>query len=159
MHAQFANLPNFSRERGIKCMSGVKSDFPSTLSPAQWSHTPKKSAKIEICQQSKLSVPNSSAVHCKDKIPKFRSKYSQKRNVGSQSQFPHSCVCEWFICIFPRSVCLFCWRKYVDQSWDYINRSQTHQCGNLGWGRPIPRKGIHKWDFHCSVPYTHMMKV
>ncbi len=24
--------------------------------------------------------------------------------------------------VFPRSVCLFCWRKYVDRSWDYINR-------------------------------------
>ncbi len=43
-------------------MSGVKSDFPSTLSPVQWSRTPKKSAKIEICQQSKLSVPASSAL-------------------------------------------------------------------------------------------------
>ena len=30
------------------------------------------------------------------------------------------------IYIFPPSVCLFCWRKYVDRSWDYLNRSQTH---------------------------------
>jgi hypothetical protein len=29
-------------------------------------------------------------------------------------------------------VCLFCWRKYVDRSWEYINRSQTHECGNWG---------------------------
>ncbi len=50
----------------------------------------------------------------------------------------------WVIYIFPRSVCLFCWRKYVDRSWDYINRSQTHECGNWGWGCAIPRKGIHK---------------
>ncbi len=49
--------------------------------------------------------------------------------------------------ILPRSVCLFCWRKYVNHSWDYINRSQTHECGNWGWGRAIPRKGIHKWGF------------
>jgi hypothetical protein len=33
----------------------------------------------------------------------------------------------------------------------YINRSQTHECGNWGWGRAIPRKGIHKKDFRCSV--------
>ncbi len=46
---------------------------------------------------------------------------------------------------------IFCWRKYVDRSWDYINRSQTHECWNWGWGRAIPRKGIHKWDFRCSV--------
>ncbi len=49
-------------------------------------------------------------------------------------------------------VCLFCWRKYVDWSWDYVNRSQTHECGNWGWGRDIPRKRIHKWDFCCSAP-------
>ncbi len=57
----------------------------------------------------------------------------------------------WVIYIFPRSVCLLCWKKYVDRSWDYINRSQTQECGNWGWGRAIPRKGIHKWDFRCSV--------
>ncbi len=57
----------------------------------------------------------------------------------------------WLIYIFPQSVCLFCWRKYVDRSWDYINLSQTHECGNWGWGRAIPRKGIHKWDFRCSA--------
>ncbi len=41
--------------------------------------------------------------------------------------------------------------KYVDRSWEYINRSQTQECGNLDWGRAIPRKGIHKWDFRRSV--------
>ncbi len=87
-----------------------------------------------------------SALHCKDKIPKFRNKYFQKRNIGVS--VPISTFMRlWAIYIFPRSVCLFCWRKYVDQSWDYINRSQTHECGNWGWGRTIPRKGIHKWDF------------
>jgi hypothetical protein len=25
-----------------------------------------------------------------------------------------------------------CWWKYVDRSWDYINRSRTHECGNWG---------------------------
>ncbi len=53
--------------------------------------------------------------------------------------------------MFPQWVCLFCWRKYVDRSWDYINRSQTHECGNWGWGRAIPKKGIDKWDFRCSA--------
>ncbi len=57
----------------------------------------------------------------------------------------------WAIYIFPRSVCLSCWRKYVDRSWDYINRSQTYECWNWGWGRAIPRKGINKWDFCCSA--------
>ncbi len=31
-----------------------------------------------------------------------------------------------------------------------LNRSQTHECWNWGWGRAIPRKGIHKGDFRCS---------
>jgi hypothetical protein len=30
-----------------------------------------------------------------------------------------------------------------------LYRSQTHECGN--WGRAIPRKGIHQWDFPCSA--------
>ncbi len=92
-------------------------------------------------------------LHCKNKIPKFRNKYSQKRNVGVSvpiSTFMRLSV----IYIFPQSVCLLCWRKYVDRSWDYtvyVNCSQTHECGNWGWGRAIPRQGIHKWDFRCSV--------
>jgi hypothetical protein len=57
--------------------------------------------------------------------------------------------------IFPRSICLFCCWKYVNRSWEYINRSQIHECGNWDWGRTIPRKGIHKWDFRRSAPFTH----
>ncbi len=41
--------------------------------------------------------------------------------------------------------------KFVERSWKYINRSQTHGCGNWDWGRTIPFLGIHKWDFRCSV--------
>ncbi len=54
----------------------------------------------------------------------------------------------------PRSVCHSTEWKYVVQSWEYINRSQTHECGNWDWGRAIPRKGIHKWVFLCSVALT-----
>jgi hypothetical protein len=75
--------------------------------------------------------PSYFQVHCNDKIPKFRNKYSQKRNIRASvpiSTFMRLLV----IYIFPRLVCLLCWRKYVDRSGDYINRSQTHECGNLG---------------------------
>jgi hypothetical protein len=41
--------------------------------------------------------------------------------------------------------------KYEDRSWKYINRSETHECGNWDWGRAIPFLGIHKWDFRCSL--------
>jgi hypothetical protein len=39
-----------------------------------------------------------------------------------------------------------------------INRSQTHECGNWDWGHAIPRKGIHKWYFRCSVGYDWSSK-
>ncbi len=59
-------------------------------------------------------------MHCKDKIPKFRNKYSHKRNIGASVPIS-TFMFLWVIYIFPQSVCLFCWRKYVDRSWDYIN--------------------------------------
>ncbi len=39
--------------------------------------------------------------------------------------------------------------------WEYIIHSPTHECGNRDWGLAIPRKGIHKWDFCCSVFSNH----
>ncbi len=36
-------------------------------------------------------------LHCKEKMPKIGSKYSQEGISGPQSQFPHSCVCERII--------------------------------------------------------------
>ena len=78
---------------------------------------------------------NCYVVHCKDKMPKIWNKYSQKRNIGAS--VPISTVmCLWANYIFSRWVCLFCWRKYVDQSWEYINRSQIHECGNWLGLRP-----------------------
>ncbi len=63
------------------------------------------------------------------------------------------CLWVWEIYIFPGSVCLLCCREICGPILEIytVNRSQTHECGNWDWGRVIPRKGIHKWDFPCSV--------
>ncbi len=55
-----------------------------------------------------------------------------------QSQFPHSCVCERFTRIVPGSVHIFPAAEQPDRSWEYINRLQTHECGNLDCGGTIP---------------------
>jgi hypothetical protein len=65
----------------------------------------------------------------KTKCQKFETNIPRKGISGPQSQFPHSCVCE--LIIYSHAwVCLFCWRKYVDRSCEYINRSQIQECGN-----------------------------
>ncbi len=86
-------------------------------------------------------------VHCKDTIPKILHKYSRKRNCAA---FPISTFCGRFIYSLDRSAYSAA-GKYVDRSWEYINRSQTNECGNWDWGRAIPFLGMHKWDFLCSV--------
>ncbi len=54
--------------------------------------------------------------------------------------------------VFPGSVCLYSAAgNYVALSWEPINRSQTHECGNWDWGRAIPILGVNKWDFRCSA--------
>ncbi len=91
--------------------------------------------------------------HCKEPIPKIRNKHSQKRSCTA-TVLISTFMCRWAIYIFPRSICLFFCRKYVDRSWEYINNSQKHKCGNWDWDRAIPRKGKHKWDFRCSAEST-----
>ncbi len=54
-------------------------------------------------------------------------------------QLVHSYICERFINFQDRSAYSAA-GKCVDQSWEYINRSQTHECGNWDWGRAIPEK-------------------
>ncbi len=77
-------------------------------------------------------------LHCKDIILKIRSKYSQKGNCAAWVPIS-TFTCLWVIFIFPRLVCLFCYRKI---SWEYINQTQTHECGNWDWGQAIPFLGI-----------------
>ncbi len=64
--------------------------------------------------------------------------------------FPHSCVCERFIYSQDRST-YFPAAEWADRSWEYINRSQTHECRNWDWGRAILFLGIFVLNFrYCA---------
>ncbi len=81
----------------------------------------------------------------KTQCRKFETNIRRKGIAWPQSQFLYSCVCERFIHSHNRS------DYSAAGTWEYINGSQTHECRNRDWGRAIPRKGIHKGDFCCSV--------
>ncbi len=80
--------------------------------------------------------------HCKDTMPKFRSKYSQKWNCAATVQCTvpiPTFMFLWAIYIFPWSVCLFCSRKISGPNVGiYRSITHTHECGNWDWGRAIP---------------------
>ncbi len=74
-----------------------------------------------------------------DKKKARKSELSTSTKIPFMSSFYGNCVasfpistfmCLWAIYIFPPSVCLFFCREYVGPSWDYINSSQTPECGN-----------------------------
>ncbi len=75
----------------------------------------------------------------------------QNNNVMFCLPYLHSYICEIFTYFQDRSAYSAAEKYVVDWSWEYTNRSQTHACGNWDWGRAIPRKGIHKWDFPYSA--------
>ncbi len=49
-----------------------------------------------------------------------------------------------YTCIYPRLVCLFCCGEIGGPMWEYIDGSQTLECGNWDRGRAIPFLGTHK---------------
>ncbi len=62
---------------------------------------------------------------------KFETNIPRKEIARPLSQFPQSCVYERFIYSYDRSAYSAA-GKYVNRSWEYINRLQTHECGNWG---------------------------
>ncbi len=64
--------------------------------------------------------------------------YSQKRNcAASVSIFPHSFLWAIFVYSQNRSP-YFPAAEWADRSWEYMNRSQTHEYGNWDLPRTIP---------------------
>ncbi len=86
----------------------------------------------------------------KTQYRKFEINIPREGIARPESQFPHSCVCKLFQYSTDLSANSAA-EKYVDRSREYINRSQTHECGNWDCVPAIPFLGIHKWDFRCSV--------
>ncbi len=60
-------------------------------------------------------------------------------------------MCLWAIYIFPGSVHIFPPAEKTDPSWEYIIRSQTHECGNWDWDTDIPFLGIFVSNFRHFV--------
>ncbi len=74
----------------------------------------------------------------------------RKGTARPQSQFPHSCVCEQFIYSHDRST-YFHAAEYADRSWEFINRTQKHECMNWVFGRAVPFLGIYVSSFQYSI--------
>jgi hypothetical protein len=100
----------------------------------------------------------------KNQYQQFETNIPRKGIARPQSQFPHSCVCQRL----PRSLCQFYCRKHVDQSREYINRSQTHKCGNWTEAAQFPEKEYINGIFvavqvkgnlestECKMPKSHL---
>ncbi len=63
--------------------------------------------------------------------------YSFSGNSAASAPFS-TFMCLWAIYIVPGSVYIFPPAELGDRSWEYINRSQTHECGNWDWDPVIP---------------------
>jgi len=85
----------------------------------------------------------------KNRCRKFETNIPRKGIARPQSQLPHSCVCERFILYIP-TIDLPILLQEICGPIMGIYKSLTDTCM---WGLrgAIPRKGIQKWYFRCSV--------
>ncbi len=77
----------------------------------------------------------------KTKCRKFETDIPRNGISGSQSQFPHSCVCERIMYIPTMGLPFLLEEICRPILGIYKSLTQTHECRNWGWGRAIPRKG------------------
>ncbi len=74
---------------------------------------------------------------------------TSRLGTGNSRTFFLRCVSDLHITI----VCLFCCIALADLSWEYINRSQIHECRNWEQGRAVPFLGIFLSNFRYSIQY------
>ncbi len=60
-------------------------------------------------------------------------------------------MCLWAIYIYPGLVHIFPAAELADRSWEYINRSQTHERGNWDCGRAVAIQGIFVSNFRGGI--------
>ncbi len=80
---------------------------------------------------------------------KFKTNISRNENAWPRSQIPHSCISQRFIHSHDRSA--YFAAKYVGRSWEYINRSQIHECVNCEREGAVSFLEIDKSDLVCTV--------
>ncbi len=86
-------------------------------------------------------------------VTNIRNQYSQKLNCAASfsiytiSTFMYL----WAIYALPRSVLLFCSIAFADRSWEHINRSQIHKCGNCEGDHTVSFLGLFVSNFLYSA--------
>jgi hypothetical protein len=85
-----------------------------------------KNNNCEVVIFKRFSVP-----HCKDTIPNIRNKYSQKRNCAASVPIS-TLLCQDRFIYFHDQSAYSAAGKYVDRSWEYINRSKRHMNVEVG---------------------------
>ncbi len=88
----------------------------------------------------------------KTKCRKFETNIPKKgiSSVPNPNFHIHVSVSELYISTMGRSVLL----EEICRLILGIYKSLRHECGNWGWGRAIPRKGIYKRNCRCSAHNT-----
>ncbi len=102
-----------------------------------------------------LSWPNRSLQrHCTE----IRNRYSQKWNGASSFQIS-AFMFLWAIYIPKIGPPIFCSKIGGPIIWEYINRSQIHECGNWERGRAVSFLGIHKSNCRIGGRFQNRWKV
>ncbi len=139
--------PGMERCWGLRCPpwcpSGSLSD--STSRPAAFSSNCLQDQPLAC---TKLYYYGKTFLCTATKIPLM---YSFSGNSAASAPIS-TFMCLWAIYIVPPgSVYMFPPAEWADRLWEYINHSQTHECGNWNWDPDIPFLGIFVSKFRYFV--------